>query len=76
MRLTIVDKQMNYVYQIYQVATLTPETFAQLREFGASFRHPGFAWFVTPAGEQPAGFRHDDTGQPIFDGKPVPASAS
>jgi hypothetical protein len=67
MRLTIVDVQMGVVQDVLQVATVTAETFAQIIEAAAHYRHAGYRWLVTPCGDMPLHAQHDEFGLPLDD---------
>lgn len=63
MRLTIVDAQMGVVEDVLQVATVTPETFAQVIEWAAQYRNTGYRWLISPHGSMSHHARHDEFGR-------------
>lgn len=69
MRLTIVDRDYDgrgfpLVMDVYEVARITPETFAQIIETACARYSDGvYVWLISPAGTQAEHAQHNEWGQ-------------
>lgn len=60
MRITIVDKQMNVVVDVFEIEDIDIKE--EFTNFLSSYRHLGYIWFITENGNQPKSFPHNKRG--------------